>query len=46
MSVEAERANVSALNSRARCCIRSTWNGMNVKPMANVLSSTSCSASV
>ena len=45
-SVDADRAIVSALNSRARFCMRRTWKGMNVNPIANVFSSTSCSARV
>ncbi len=44
--VATEREKVSALKARVRCSIRITWNGMNVKPIAKVLSSTSCNASV
>ena len=45
-SVATERPNASALNSFARFSIRSTWNGMNVNPMAKVFRRTRTSASV
>ena len=44
--VSTARTSVIRLKVTVCCSIRSTWKGMNVKPMANVFSSISRSAGV